>query len=91
MFKILHEIASNVHFPAACKMYTKIQKSPHGLLLQSEARTDETSSGLWCLHLSWTVSEGHTSISNLSNDRTSPVVTFFSFLFSWCQLLFFLL
>ena len=27
MFKILHEIASNLHSPAACKMYTKLQKS----------------------------------------------------------------
>lgn len=28
MFKILHEIASNLHSPAACKMYTKIQNPP---------------------------------------------------------------
>lgn len=35
MFKILHEIASNLHSPAACKMYTKLQKSSR-LLLQSE-------------------------------------------------------
>lgn len=42
MFKILHEIASNLHSPAACKMYTKLQKSPPGLLLQSEGpKTDE--------------------------------------------------
>lgn len=53
MFKILHEIASNLHSPAACKMYTKIQKSPHGLLLQSEGpKTDEISDGLWYLHAS---------------------------------------
>lgn len=38
MFKILHEIASNLHSPASCKIYTKLQKDPppHGLLLQSE-------------------------------------------------------
>lgn len=35
MFKILHQIASNVHSPAACKIYTKLQNPP-GLLLQSE-------------------------------------------------------
>lgn len=44
MFKIRGEIASNVHSPATCKMYTKIQNPPpfllpslaRGLLLQSE-------------------------------------------------------
>lgn len=36
MFKILHEIASNLHSPAACKMYTKLQKMAPGLLLQSD-------------------------------------------------------
>lgn len=28
MFKILHQIASNVHSPAACKIYTKLQNPP---------------------------------------------------------------
>lgn len=46
MFKILREIASNLHSPAACKIYTKLQNPP-GLLLQSEGpETDEMITGL---------------------------------------------
>lgn len=44
MFKILHQIASNVHSPAACKIYTKVQNPPPRY--SRGAETGEISSGL---------------------------------------------